>query len=169
MVIRRLNTAYSLLKFLEQDTDLTVQLRSLFLLMEDGRSPSRRTWERRLQALPDCLGRHVAGLIQPWLEAGRAAVLDSTPLRAKGGVWHKKDREKGVVPHSTIDTTAQWSKSGYHGWWYGFKLHLAADLTPAHVYDAELAPALVGNCPLRLPMCSVRRTITTQFFKPPIA
>lgn len=166
MVIRRLYTAYSLLKFLEQDTDLTVQLRAL--LMEEGQFPSRRTWERRLQALPDrlpaligCLGRHVAGLVQPWLEAGRAAVLDSTPLRAKGGVWHKKDREKGIVPHSSIDTTAHWSKSGYHGWWYGFKLHLAAtmgslwiplaaNLTPANVYDADPAPALVWELPFEI-------------------
>lgn len=166
MVIRRLYTAYSLLKFLEQDTDLTVQLRTL--LMEKGQFPSRRTWERRLQALPDqlpaligCLGRHIAGLVQPWVQAGRAAVLDSTPLRAKGGVWHKKDREKGIVPHSSIDTTAHWSKSGYHGWWYGFKLHLAATigslwiplaaaLTPANVYDAEPAPALVWELPFEI-------------------
>jgi hypothetical protein len=166
MVIRRLYTAYSLLKFLEQDTDLTVQLRSV--LTEGSHFPCRRTWERRLEALPDrlpaligCLGRHVAGLVQPWLEAGRAAVLDSTPLRAKGGVWHKKDREKGIVPHSSIDTTAHWSKSGYHGWWYGFKLHLAAtigslwiplaaDLTPANVYDAQPAPALVRELPLEI-------------------
>lgn len=166
MVTRRLYSAYSLVKFLEQDTDLTVQLRAL--LMEDGQFPSRRTWERRLDTLPNrlpaligCLGRHVAGLVQPWLESGPAAVLDSTPLRAKGGVWHKKDREKGVVPHSSIDTTAHWSKSGYHGWWYGFKLHLAttigslwiplaADLTPANVYDAEPAPALVCELPFEI-------------------
>jgi len=166
MVIRRLYSAYSLLMFLEQETDLTVQLRCL--LSEQGQLPSRRTWERRLQALPDqlpshigSLGRHVATLVQPWLEAGRAAVLDSTPLRAKGGVWHKKDRDKGVVPHSSIDTTAQWSKSGYHGWWYGFKLHLAAtigslwiplaaDLTPANVYDAQPSPALVRELPVAI-------------------
>src|SRR5574341_699890 len=53
MVIRRLYSAYSLLKFLEQDTELSVQLRCL--LMEQGKCPSRRTWERRLQALPDQL------------------------------------------------------------------------------------------------------------------
>lgn len=166
MVIRRLYTAYSLMKFLEQDTDLTVQLRSV--LTEGSQLPCRRTWERRLATLPDhlpaligCLGRQLAALIQPWLEAGRAAVLDSTPLRAKGGVWHKKDREQGIVPHSSIDTTAHWSKSGYHGWWYGFKLHLAAtigslwiplaaDLTSANVYDAEPAPALVCQLPFEI-------------------
>ena len=53
MVIRRLYTAYSLLAFLNQDTELTNQLRDM--LTENGRFPVRRTWERRLSALPDTL------------------------------------------------------------------------------------------------------------------
>jgi hypothetical protein len=168
MVIRRLYTAYSLLAFLEQETELTQALREL-LTTPDGRFAKRRTWERRLQALPDhlpgmigCLGRHLVALIRPWGTCGKAAALDSTPLRAKGGVWHKKDRDKGVVPHSTIDTEAHWSQSGYHGWWYGWKLHmactagaavwipLAADLTPANVYDATPAPCLQRELPLEV-------------------
>jgi hypothetical protein len=65
LIIRRLYSAYSLLSFLEQDTVLTGELRIL-LTDEKGRFPSRRTWERRLQALPDdlpsligALGRHL--------------------------------------------------------------------------------------------------------------
>lgn len=65
MIIRSLYSAYSLLSFLEQDTVLTGELRIL-LTDEKGRFPSRRTWERRLQALPDdlpsligALGRHL--------------------------------------------------------------------------------------------------------------
>ena len=164
MIIRRLYSAYSLLTFLEQDTALTNELRHL-LTDEQGRFPCRRTWERRLKVLPDdlpgligALGRHLVQLIQPWAQQGRAAALDSTALRAKGGVWHKKAREKGVVPHSSIDTEAHWSKSGYHGWWYGWKLHLActvasiwiplaAQLTPANVHDSTPAPALIGQLP----------------------
>ena len=117
MVIRHLYSAYSLLAFLEQETSLTQELRRL-LQNPDGRFPSRRTWERRLKALPDslpgligALGRHLVNLIQPWAYLGRAAALDSTMLRAKGGVWHKKHRQQGVVPHSSIDTEAHWSKS----------------------------------------------------------
>jgi hypothetical protein len=167
MIIRRLYSAYSLLAFLDQDTDLTIALRAE-LTDAQGRFPSRRTWERRLQALPDtlpglvgCLGRALVALIQPWQHTGRAAALDSTPLRANGGVWHKKDREAGVVPHSTIDTEAHWSKSGYHGWWYGWKLHLActvaavwiplaAELTPANAADNEIAPLLVRQLPFEV-------------------
>jgi hypothetical protein len=167
MVIRRLYSAYSLLAFLDQDTDLTSTLRAA-LTDDHGRFPSRRTWERRLQALPEnlpgligCLGRALVSLIQPWARAGRAAAVDSTALRAKGGVWHTKHREAGIVPHSTIDTEAQWSKSGYHGWWYGWKLHLActvasvwiplaAELTPANTADNEVAPLLVRQLPLEV-------------------
>lgn len=166
MVIRRLYTAYSLLAFLEQDTELTQALRPL--LSEKGRFPSRRTWERRLARLPEslpgligCLGRYLVTVLQPWGQAGHAAAIDSTALRAKGGVWHKKDREAGVVPHSTIDTEAHWSKSGYHGWWYGWKLHLvctatalwiplAAQLTPANGADQDEAPALIRQLPAEI-------------------
>ncbi len=167
MIIRRLYSAYSLLAFLDQDTDLTRALRAT-LTDEHGRFPSRRTWERRLQALPEhlpgligCFGRYLVGLIQPWARDGRAAAVDSTALRAKGGVWHKKHRVAGIIPHSTIDTEAQWSKSGYHGWWYGWKLHLAcavaavwiplaAELTLANTADNEVAPRLVRQLPLEV-------------------
>ena len=165
MIIRRLYTAYSLLAFLEQDTDLTEALRPL--LTENGRFPTRRTWERRLGALPDtlpgligCVGRHLVELLQPWAGDGRAVAVDSSPLRANGGVWHQKHRREGVVPHSTIDTEAHWSKSGYHGWWYGWKLHLActvstiwiplaARLTAANEADSIVAPALIEELPLQ--------------------
>jgi hypothetical protein len=75
-------------------------------------------------------------------------------LRSRGGVWHKKNRESGEVPHTSIDTEAHWTKSGWHGWVYGWKLHLitsvaavwiplAADLTAANTADSEMAPELV--------------------------
>ena len=164
MVVRRLYSAYALLAFLEQDTALTQQLRQQ-LTLPNGRFPSRRTWERRLAALPDslpgligALGRYLVQLIQPWAQSGGAAAVDSTPVRANGGVWHKKHRDQGLVPHSSIDTEANWSKSGYHGWWYGWKLHLAcavttfwlplaAELTVANTYDAKIAPALIRELP----------------------
>lgn len=163
MIIRRLYSATSLLNFLEQESALTGQLREL--LTENGHFPSRRTWERRLNALPDtlpqqigCLGRLLVSLLQPWQHSGRAVALDSTPLRANGGVWHKRHREQGIIPHSSIDTEAGWSKSGYHGWWYGWKLHLAcavssiwiplaAELTVANTHDATIAPTLLRQLP----------------------
>jgi len=97
-------------------------------------------------------------LIQPWADTGRAAAIDSTILRAIGGVWHNKHREQGIVPHTSIDTQAHWTKSGWHGWVYGWKLHLvctvasvwiplAAYLTPANEPDNEVAAQLIPELP----------------------
>jgi Transposase DDE domain len=163
MIIRRLYTAYALLAFLHQADPLPQQLR--LLLYEQGRFPSRRTWERRLAVLPQslpgligCCGRHLVVLLTPWATHGRAVAFDSTSLETGGGVWHKKHREQGLIPHSSIDTEAGWSKSGWHGWWYGWKLHLAvtvgaiwiplaAELTVANRGDSEVAPLLLQQLP----------------------
>lgn len=163
MIAKHLHTVHELLSVVEQPTPEMQALRAL--LTEQGCYPTRRTWERRLKSLPAslpaqiaCFGRYLVALIQPWATSGRAAAIDSTPLRANGGVWHKKDREAGVVPHTSIDTEAHWTKSGWHGWVYGWKLHLvatiaavwiplAADLTPANVADSEAAPALIRELP----------------------
>jgi len=148
MIVRRLSKVHELLSVLEQPTQEMHQLKQK--LYEKGRFPSRRTWERRLEQIPDtlpeqiaCLGQHLLSKLKPWAHTGRAVAIDSTLLRAKGGVWHKKDREKGLVPHTSIDTDAHWGKSDWHGWIYGWKLHvvltvddvwlpLVAELTPAN-------------------------------------
>jgi predicted secreted protein len=163
MILRHVATVGALLALLEQPTPEMQQLRAL--LTEQGRFPTRRTWERRLHALPStlpaqigCLGRYLVDLIQPFAQSGRAAALDSTVLRSRGGVWHKTHREAGIVPHTSIDTDAHWTKSGWHGWVYGWKLHvaavvasvwipLAATLTPANAADNEAAPALIRELP----------------------
>ena len=163
MIVRRLHKVGELLAVLEETTP---EMRSLCeLLREEGRFPSRRTFERRLKAVPEslpeqigCLGRHLVEVLKPWESRGRAVALDSTTLQAKGGVWHKKDREAGKVPHSSIDTEADWTKSGWHGWVYGWKLHLAitvcevwiplaAKLTPANTADNLVAPYLIEQLP----------------------
>jgi hypothetical protein len=166
MIVRHLSTVHALLGILEQPTSEMQRLRSV--LTEDGRYPCRRTWERRLNAIPDtlpaqiaCLGRYLVDLIQPFAEHGRAAALDSTILHARGGIWHRKHREAGIVPHTQIDTEAHWTKSGWHGWVYGWKLHLAAavasvwiplaaTLTSANRADNEEAPVLIRELPLEV-------------------
>ena len=41
--------------------------------------------------------------------------------RAKGPVWHKKDKERNIVPKKLhgLDKQATWSKSAYDNWVYG--------------------------------------------------
>lgn len=166
MIVKHLATVNALLAVLEEPTPEMGRLRAL--LREDERYPCRRTFQRRLATLParlpaqiGCLGRELVIILDPWGRAGRAGAIDSTVLHAKGGVWHKKDREAGVVPHSSIDVEAHWTKSGWHGWVYGYKLHLvtsvaavwiplAATLTAANRADNEEAPALLAELPPEL-------------------
>jgi hypothetical protein len=163
MVVRHLSKVHELLAVLEEPTPEMQQVRAL--LTAGGRYPCRRTWERRLARLPatlpaqiGCLGRCLVEQLQPWAVCGRAVAIDSTVLHARGGVWHRKQREAGVVPHTSIDVEAGWTKSGWHGWVYGWKLHLvstvaavwiplAAELTPANVADSERAPELLTELP----------------------
>jgi hypothetical protein len=163
MIVRRLHKVGELLAVLEEPTPEMTMVREL--LCEEGRFPCRRTFQRRLKTLPEslpeqigCLGGHLVGVLKPWQSRGRAVALDSTVLQAKGGVWHKKDKKVGKVPHSSIDTEADWTKSGWHGWVYGWKLHvaiavgevwipLAARLTPANTADNLVAPYLIEQLP----------------------
>ena len=166
MIVRHLPRVHTLLAALDEPTPEMSELRAL--LTENGHYPCRRTWERRLAAIPQtlpaqigCLGRHLVELIVPWQHCERAAAIDSTALRACGGVWHREDREAGLVPHTSIDTEAAWTNAGWHGWIYGWKLHLvstaaavwipvAAELTAANVADNKQAPALIGEVPTEL-------------------
>jgi hypothetical protein len=163
MIVRRLTKVHTLLTVLDQPTPEMRQLRAL--LTENGRYPTRRTWERRLRRVPNtlpaqigCLGRYLVTVLRPWPQGSYAGAIDSTVLAACGGVWHRKHREAGIVPHTSIDTEAHWTKSGWHGWVYGWKLHLvvtvaavwiplAAEVTPANAADNEVAPRLLPELP----------------------
>jgi hypothetical protein len=130
MIVKRLHKVHGLLAILDEPTPEMSSVRQL--LEEDGRFPCRRTLERRLYAIPQklpeqigCLGTHLMELLTPWAKSGRAVAIGSTPLWANCGEWHKKDSQRGIVLHTAIDTEAGWTKSGWHGWVYGWKLHLA--------------------------------------------
>jgi hypothetical protein len=73
-------------------------------------------------------------------------------------VGPKQPREQGVGPHTSIDTEAHSSKSGWHGWVYGWKLHLitvvaavwmpvAAERTATNHADHAIALRLVPELP----------------------
>jgi hypothetical protein len=105
-----------------------------------------------------CVGRHLVSVYHPWAHHGRAAAVARTLWKPSSGVWHQKHRATGEMPHTSIDTEAGWSKSGWHGWWYGGTRHLAvsvetvwiplaAALTPANTADNGVVPRLVAPLP----------------------
>ena len=89
MIVKHLPPVHTLLAVREQPTPEMQRLRAL--LTEHGRYPTRRTWERRLRALPEtlpaqigCLGRYLVEVLAPWPDGSAPAAIDSTPLRARG-------------------------------------------------------------------------------------
>lgn len=53
-------------------------------------------------------------------------------VKAKGPVWHKKQKKEGIIPKGLtgIDKEARWGKSGADGWVYG---HGSFCLTPHEI------------------------------------
>ncbi|HKI53130.1 MAG TPA: transposase [Anaerolineales bacterium] len=168
MIVQQVHTPSGLLAILAQPT-AEMQVLRQELSLPNGGFACRRTWERRLATVPAtlpaqiaCLGCFLLELLGLWAKNACAAAIDSTVLIARGGVWHKKDREKGEVPHTSIDTDAHWTKSGWHGWVYGWKLHivvtaacnawlpLTAEVTPANIADNEQAPTMLEVLPAGL-------------------
>ena len=96
--------------------------------------PHRTTLARRyrnlyttLQAFIQFIGEDAAsldiGLRQQHL------VEDKSLFKAQGPVWHQSDRQAQHIPERLrhLDSDASWSKSGYHGWVYGYGLHLTCN------------------------------------------
>ena len=93
--------------------------------------PNRTTRSRRYQALYPVLQDFIAFLgqyaedLDPQFTS-QDLYTDKSLFKAQGPVWHQSDREAGRIPTKLrhLDTDASWSKSGYHGWVYGYGLHL---------------------------------------------
>lgn len=113
--------------------------------------PSRKTIRRRFLQMPGfirwllpCIAREVAQMDEHL--SMRVGFVDKSVFRALGGIWHKKQMQQGIVPHPSIDRDASWGKSAYHGWRFGYGLHLivnhlrfplAACVTTAAAPDKE--------------------------------
>lgn len=164
MTLRRLYRVHEVYSVLSQPSAEILLVRAHLFPTQ---FPSRRTFERRLKRLPATLeetiplvGELLVQLWQPWAKSARAAAGDSTCLRASGAHWNKKDREAGKIPNTTIDTDANWTRSGWHGWCYGYKLHLittiaqvwiplAAKLRPANEADPTVMETLIPTLRVR--------------------
>ena len=93
--------------------------------------PHRTTIARRYKALYEVIetfvlfiGQYAADLSEQFNLAH--LIADKSLFKARGPVWHQADRKAGKVPNHlrNLDTDATWSKSGYHGWVYGYGLHI---------------------------------------------
>ncbi len=96
--------------------------------------PHRTTLSRRykglyqiLQAFIAYVGRDAQTLDESF--ESHDLYQDKSLFKAQGPVWHETDRQAGRVPDKLrhLDKEATWSKSGYHGWVYGYGLHVTCN------------------------------------------
>jgi len=106
------------------------------LVLGWSRVPDRSTLSRRYKALYPVLEDLVQFLGQSSAALGDDLKTDhlyedKSLFKAQGPVWHQSDRQAGRIPDKLrhLDTDATWSKSGYHGWVYGYSLHLTCNRT----------------------------------------
>lgn len=96
--------------------------------------PHRTTLSRRYKTLYPVLQAFIAYIgcdarVFDERFAQRHLFEDKSLFKAKGPVWHQSDRRAGRIPTGlrNLDIDATWSKSGYHGWVYGYSVHLTSN------------------------------------------
>jgi hypothetical protein len=103
------------------------------------RIPDRRTLDRRLLEIAGAAETQIAalGLVLSveGVTDGHVAASDGSAFKARGPVWHKKDKAAGRIPEglSGLDQDADWIQSTYHGWVYGYKGHVTISVSPTLV------------------------------------
>ena len=136
--------------------------------------PHRTTLSRRYKALYPILQDFVAFLAQyaedldPAFDS-RELYEDKSLFKAQGPVWHQSDRQAGRIPPGLhhLDTEATWSKSAYHGWVYGYGVHLSDNragfptLVQVETASVSESPVLQGKEP-RLVHALAPETLTTD-------
>jgi len=96
--------------------------------------PDRTTLSRRYKALYPILQDFIA-FVGQYAEplddrfAGQDLFEDKSLFKAQGPVWHQSDRKAGRIPDKLqgLDREATWSRSSYHGWVYGYSVHLTCN------------------------------------------
>jgi hypothetical protein len=96
--------------------------------------PDRTTLLRRYRRLYPTLQAFIA-FLGHWSESlgpkfdSQVLIEDASLFKAQGPVWHQSDRKAGRVPDQLrhLDQDASWGKSAYHGWVYGYSLHLTCN------------------------------------------
>ena len=127
MQYRRIHRFKTQRRWLEQHPEMVKVLRWSTI-------PHRITLARRyrdlyalLQAFIQYIGQDAARLDRRLRQSH--LMEDKSLFKAQGSVWHQSDREAQRIPEKlrNLDTEASWSKSGYHGWVYGYGLHLTCN------------------------------------------
>lgn len=120
------------------------------------RIPDRTTLARRFKALYDFVKEQIQHLgnvfVSKKITASTMCSVDSTMHNACGNIWHKKHKKINFIPPRlrNIDKDADWGKSEYKGWVFGYKTHLIATSSFHKIavpLCCEITPANNSDCP----------------------
>ena len=77
----------------------------------------------------------------------RQVAADKSLVAARGPQWNAKDRRRGHVPAGLrgLDREADWGRSEYHGWVYGYSYEVAVTATAGSVVLPLLASVDVAS------------------------
>lgn len=130
--------------------------------------PSRWTLSRRYKQLSNVLavfivfvGEQASALDEAFQH--KHLVEDKSLFKAAGPVWHQSDRKAGRIPEKLrcVDEDATWSKSAYHGWVYGYGLHMTCtEAAFPKLVQVETAASAEG------PVLDQKAGIILQRFQP---
>lgn len=101
--------------------------------------PDRRTLDRRLAEIAAQAEGQIRtlalALLGELVSDGHVAASDGSAFATPGPVWHKKDKQAGMIPNGLhgLDPDADWIQSAYHGWVYGYKAHVSISVSSATV------------------------------------
>lgn len=127
MVAKHLSTR-GLHAFLTNKQDYQATTLRQLIPFPNDQIPHRRTFDRRLRGWQESAQLYmlVATLfLVKKFKVGIARLsVDNRMFSAFGGIWHKKDQKKGIIPKGlrNVDTTAGWGVSAYRGWIFGHGL-----------------------------------------------
>jgi hypothetical protein len=122
-------------RFLEKDRELRTRLGF-------SRTPHRTQIMRRLKSLVPTAEEQVSLFGKQILRAvpispanSQVSATDGRMYQALGPLWHKKDRQAGLIPRGlrNVDVESSWSKSNYRGWVQGYRILLQTLVFPMPV------------------------------------
>lgn len=94
----------------------------------------------------------------------KVVAVDKSMFKSLGPLWHKKDRERGVIPDKlrNVDIDSEWGHSHYRGWIQGYALDIVctatsgttrvpldAEATTANIPENKVFSPMIDNLPMR--------------------
>jgi len=130
--LKRLDDCSGLYHYLSHEANITI--RTAVGLAE--KLPNLKTFQRRFAECGPVMRRQLNAVAQHLHKLGvisfEMLAVDGSMCEALGPDWHQSDKAYAHIPPKlrNLDVSAEWGKSGYHGWVYGYKSMALCNCAP---------------------------------------